>query len=332
MAGEKLRIVIDALRQYLFQQQWSIVSEKEVQNGYQFIVTDGATRVPVICYHNGNVLIQGPPGEVKTALQTWKNQGKADQKPTPQAPSSLWETAEFSTEQNIQKETVASTASTAVKTATIAHIGTDEAGKGDYFGPLVVAGVYVTEETASQLLALGVRDSKQLSDTRIASLAAEIKAVCRGSGSVLVYRPEHYNQLYQQILNLNQLLAKAHAKIIANLQKSTACTLAVIDQFGDALLVPAALREIGCQIAIEQRPRAEDDIAVAAASIVARAAFVQQIEELSEKMSLSLPKGASDPKIVTVGREIVAKHGQEALGKVAKLHFKTTQLILQDRE
>jgi ribonuclease HIII len=93
--------------------------------------------------------------------------------------------------------------------------------------------------------------------------------------------------------------------------------------------VLAALQRMNCDIAVEQRPRAEDDIAVAAASIIARATFVLQIEELSQSIGVQLPKGASSTMIVTVGREIVARAGRDALGKVAKLHFKTTQEILQ---
>jgi len=168
-----------------------------------------------------------------------------------------------------------------------------------------------------------------LSDTLVLSLAEEIKAICRGKGHILSYSPERYNQLYKETPNLNLLLARAHAQIIINLQKRTASTLAIVDQFGHALLMPTTLQKMGCQIGIEQRPRAEDDVAVAAASIIARAEFVQQIAMLSKKFDIVLSKGASNPEIMIVGREIVARAGQEALEKVAKLHFKTTQAILQ---
>ncbi len=213
--------------------------------------------------------------------------------------------------------------------AIVAHIGTDEAGKGDYFGPLVVAGVHVDEHTAPQLLAAGVRDSKLLPDTTLLPLAEEVKTICRGQGHVVTDHPEHYNQLYKETSNLNLLLAKAHAQVIAHLQKRVGSTLALVDQFGDASLVPTLLQNLGCRILLEQRTHAEDDIAVAAASIVARAEFVQHIAGLSKQFDLVIPKGASSPEIVTVGREIVARAGQEALGKVAKLHFKTMQTILR---
>jgi ribonuclease HIII len=112
-------------------------------------------------------------------------------------------------------------------------------------------------------------------------------------------------------------------------RKKTASRLALVDQFSHEPLVLAALQRMNCHITVEQRPHAEDDIAVAAASIIARATFVRQIEELSQSIGVELPKGASSPMIVTVGREIVAQTGRDVLGKVAKLHFKTTQEILQ---
>ncbi len=147
--------------------------------------------------------------------------------------------------------------------------------------------------------------------------------------TVLAYPPERYNKIYKETGNLNLLLAKAHAQAIAKIAKVTACKLAIVDQFGNEALVRDALARLGCTIAVEQRPRAEDNVAVAAASIVARAEFVRQLAELSRSVGMDLPKGASNPQIVTVGRQIIAKGGQQALARVAKLHFKTTETILQ---
>lgn len=298
MAGKQLQAVLRMFRSSILQQGWSLLEEREIQNGVQLLVTDGITSVIINCYTNGNAYIQGAAGALKTGLQNW------------------WQQQQASHQQ--EKEVVA-------------HIGTDEVGKGDYFGPLVVAGIHVDEHTAPQLLAVGVRDSKRLSNTRILSLAQEIKNICQGQEYILTYHPERYNQLYKQTPNLNHLLAEAHAQVIANLQKRFASTFALVDQFGDALLIPSILQKMGRQIILEQRIHAEDDGAVAAASIVARAEFVKQIAELSKMVGISLPKGASNPHIVTVGREIVARADQETLGKVAKLHFKTTQAILQQR-
>ncbi len=203
-------------------------------------------------------------------------------------------------------------------------IGTDEAGKGDYFGPLVVAAVYVTEATAVHLRAGGVRDSKTLTDKRIADLAAEVRRTC--PCSVVAIGPERYNDMYAKIRNLNRLLAWAHARAIENLLEQVECARVLSDQFGDERVLRQALMEKGRQIQLEQRPRAEDDVAVAAASIVARAEFVHRLEQLSRSFGVDLHKGAGPP-VLTSGRRFVAQHGRAALAKVAKLHFKTTQQI-----
>src|SRR4029077_1213327 len=93
-------------------------------------------------------------------------------------------------------------------------IGTDEAGKGDFFGPLVVAGVYATEATAILLRQIGVRDSKTLSDKRIAEIGVEIRQTC--PVNVVAIGPDRYNEMYAKIRNLNRLLAWAHARVIEN--------------------------------------------------------------------------------------------------------------------
>jgi len=305
MAEKPLQTVVELFRAHIRQRNWSIIEEKSVQHGLKLLVTDGQTRTSVTCFTNGNALIQGAASPLKTQLQTCWDQQKTV--------SSL-----------LQREA-------ALPSPTfIAHIGSDEAGKGDYFGPLVVAGVFVDEQKASQLRTFGVRDSKTLSDTVILSLADEIKRLCSPQHyHILSYLPAQYNQLYQEVQNLNLLLAKAHAQTIQTLQKGTGCQFALVDQFSPEALLLQALQAVGCQITLEQRPRAEEDVVVAAASVLARATFLKQIAELSKMVGVSLPKGASNPQIVTARREIVMRAGQETLGKVAKLHFKTTQTILQ---
>lgn len=204
-------------------------------------------------------------------------------------------------------------------------IGTDEAGKGDYFGPLVVAGVYATAATAILLRQIGVRDSKTLSDKRIAEMSAEIRRTC--PVNVVAIGPERYNDMYAKIRNLNRLLAWAHARVIENLLEKIPCERVVSDQFGDERVLQRALLEKGRKVRLEQRHRAEsDDVAVAAASIIARDEFVRRLEQLSTAYGLHLHKGAGPP-VLTAGRAFLAKHGRDALAKVAKLHFKTTQQL-----
>jgi len=210
----------------------------------------------------------------------------------------------------------------------IPRIGSDEVGREDYFGPLVVAAVYVDEQTETKLIDLKVRNRKLLPDNIILALAEEIKEVCRGQGTILSFHPEHYNELRKAPSQMGQLLARTHAQAIATIQKKVQCKLAIISHSGSETLVRNILTKENCAISIKQQSGAEDDIAIAAASIIARAEFIRQIVGLAHIAGIDLPKGASKPGIIAAGREIVKKHGQGMLAKVAKLHFTTTQEIL----
>ena len=205
------------------------------------------------------------------------------------------------------------------------RIGIDESGKGDYFGPLVIAGVRVTPELESDLRLLGVRDSKRISDGRIFEMAPDIRIVCRHS--IVAIGPQKYNELYSRIRNLNRLLAWGHARALENLLEEGPCPLAISDQFGDERFILNALLQKGKAIQLIQRPKAEEDLAVAAASILARAEFLARLQRLSQDIGVTLPKGASQA-VETAARVVVNKHGQDGLAKVAKLHFKTTQAVL----
>lgn len=205
------------------------------------------------------------------------------------------------------------------------HLGTDESGKGDYFGPLVVAGLFLPEGQEGVLAELGVRDSKKFSDNRVQELASLLK---RGYlHSLVVIGPEKYNELYAKMKNLNRLLAWAHARVIENILEQVDCRRVITDQFGDKLFVLNALMKKGRQIELIQRPKAEEDIAVAAASILARAEFLRRLYYLSQEVGIDLPKGAS-LKVEEVGYRLVKEKGKEILNQVAKLHFKTTQKVL----
>lgn len=216
--------------------------------------------------------------------------------------------------------------STSERRHTIERIGIDESGKGDYFGPLVIAAVFVDATTQSELKLMDVRDSKKLSDGRVLEMAPDIKMIC--PHSVIAIGPQKYNELYAKIKNLNRLLAWGHAKALENLlERGVTCGRAISDQFGDERLILNALQEKGRTIVLEQRTKAESDLAVAAASIVARAEFVLRLKRLSSEVGTTLPKGAS-PAVELAAKMIIKKHGQKRLGSVAKLHFKTTQAIL----
>lgn len=205
-------------------------------------------------------------------------------------------------------------------------IGVDESGKGDYFGALVIAGVHADETTKRLLENMGVTDSKKLSDTRISMLANEIKKISKYN--IVVIKNEKYNQLYDNMKNLNSLLAWGHARVIENLLYEVECGIALSDQFGKTELIENALMEKGKKIKLEQRPKAETNVVVASASILARDAFVKNILSISREYNIEIPKGAS-PKTIEVGKRIVKIHGADTLKKIGKLHFKTTQEILK---
>ena len=209
--------------------------------------------------------------------------------------------------------------------SSLTRIGIDESGKGDYFGPLVIAAVFVTPASEQDLVLMQVRDSKKISDGRIVEMAPDIRLVC--PHSIVAIGPQRYNELYAQINNLNRLLAWGHARALENLLQQVDCDQAIADQFGDERLILNALQEKGKHIRLVQRTRAEADVAVAAASILARAEFLLRLQRLSQELHTTLPKGASSA-VELAGRMVVKTYGQDRLGTVAKLHFKTTKQVL----
>jgi|SRR5690348_1838878 len=315
MEGNKLQSGIDALRALVHERGWRIIDEKAIQWGHQLIVSDGNTKIPVDLFTTGKALIQGKESPLRSELQAWWY-GKQ---------SSPTRSVASATIQSALIETPA--ASSLAKFAGTARIGCDESGKGDYFGPLVMAAAYVDGQSETRLQSLGARDSKTLTDARMLTMAEEIKKIC--PHMVVPVEPQRYNTLYAQTGNLNRLLAWGHAWTLEQLLEKVSCRLAIIDRFGDPSYVLNALREKGRELTIEQHTHAEEDIAVAAASILARARFVQSMEQLSQNAGETLPKGASDPAIVAVGHRLVARLGKEQLTRFAKLHFKTTEAILQ---
>lgn len=205
------------------------------------------------------------------------------------------------------------------------HIGVDESGKGDFFGPLCIAGVQADEKLIKELLAIGVRDSKKISDPVIRKLSAKIKAIC--PHAVVFISPKKYNELYGNFKNLNRLLGWGHATVITELVTKTGCTDVLIDQFASEHVVINALKQKNIAVSLTQRHRGESDPVVAAASILARAAFVDGLEQLGKKYEIELPKGAS-PAVVRAGKALVRKYGPEILEQTAKLHFKTKEEVL----
>jgi len=209
------------------------------------------------------------------------------------------------------------------------HMGVDESGKGDFFGPLVVAAAYTDATSAPILRKLGVRDSKAIaSDEAAKALAGEIRRVLAGKFAVVAVPVESYNRLHAKMGSINRLLAWGHARSIENLLSLVPdCPRALCDQFGPKEQIARALLEKGRKIVLDARPRAESDIAVAAASILAREEFLRRMDALSREAGMDIPKGAN-PRVKRVAVAVAEKLGADALVRFVKCHFKTLDEVL----
>ena len=209
------------------------------------------------------------------------------------------------------------------------RIGVDESGKGDFFGPLSVAGVYVNEKVLASWKDSGIRDSKNISsDRRIAELADLIRKTPGCVSTVVPIGNEAYNRLYKTMGSVNKILAWGHARVIENLmgqvhRMDPPPVKAISDQFAATKsTVQNALMKLGRSIELVQRHKAEEDLAVAAASILARNEFVSRLSGLAKTYDTVFPKGAS-AAVDAAAKDFVAKHGAEKLAQVAKMHFRT---------
>ena len=211
------------------------------------------------------------------------------------------------------------------------HMGIDESGKGDFFGPLVIASAYVNEELVEKLRDMGVRDSKKISSDKIAlAMARDIKKLLGHRCAMVTIGPRSYNRMYSKIRNVNKLLAWGHARAIENLlEKVPDCPRALSDKFGPTHQIERALMDKGKKIQLDQRTKAESDPAVAAASILARAGFLYALKEMGKVHNFEVPKGASE-KVRKEAEKLVAYKGPGILLETAKCHFKTTDQVLAE--
>jgi ribonuclease HIII len=201
------------------------------------------------------------------------------------------------------------------------HMGSDETGKGDYFGPLCVVACSCSQEVIEKLLEMGVMDSKNLSDNKVIELAEKLKKIVFHE-KIVIY-PKTYNELYEKFKNLNRLLAWAHAKAIFELYQRAPQKFVIVDQFSKDKLVEKSLKKTLSDLQVIEKTKAESDLVVAAASIIAREAFLTGLKKLSEKAEFDLPKGAG-ALVLKKAKELVNLKGKQILPSVAKIHFKTT--------
>ncbi|MCI0330099.1 MAG: ribonuclease HIII [candidate division Zixibacteria bacterium] len=210
---------------------------------------------------------------------------------------------------------------------TLSVIGIDETGKGDYFGPLVTAACFLNPAAFAALGNLEIKESKKISDGRAKSLASEIKKHC--PHSVVKINPSKYNELYGKFGNLNKLLAWGHSRALENVlaELKEPVELVISDKFANEWRLEKALLPGGREMKLVQFPKAEEYPAVACASVLARAAFLYALDDLSEEIGWKLHKGAGEPTDA-IARGIYKEKGEAGLRSVAKWHFKNTQKIV----
>ncbi|HVX93058.1 MAG TPA: ribonuclease HIII, partial [Candidatus Dojkabacteria bacterium] len=208
----------------------------------------------------------------------------------------------------------------------IPHIGADEVGKGDFFGPLIVCAAYVSTENLSLLKGLGVTDSKKISDKRIAEIYNQIqeKILYR----VWTLNPVEYNERILKAKNIALVLAELHGDNIKEFVRELSnrgieYNKIVIDQFSSN---KGRLAKHLSQYNMEQFHQAESkDITVAMASIIARYYFIQAMKTMSEKYDMVFPYGATH--VIDAGKEFLKTYGEKELVNVAKLNFKTVSQL-----
>lgn len=212
-----------------------------------------------------------------------------------------------------------------------AHMGVDESGKGDYFGPIVIAAAFVDETLIDAMRELGVKDSKNItSDKKAMFLGGELRKLLGRRFSLVTIGPTAYNRLYSKMRSVNRMLAWGHARAIENLlEVIPTCPKAISDQFGNKQSVERALMQKGRGIELVQRHKAESDPAVAAASIIAREAFLRALLKQGKAHDIELKKGAS-AAVRDIATTLVRKKGPEFLLNIAKCHFKTTDAVLAE--
>ena len=279
-----------------------LINEKEINYGVQLTFFKNNVEIKLNIYHSEKkgysmVFGQSKDSPEKQMLQSVINYAKAPSV-KPEHSHNLW-------------------------------LGTDESGKGDFFGALCTAGFVSDKKIARELIQKGITDSKKLSDKQIVTYAEFIYKRYKNNIATIVLMPAKYNELYQKFVlqkkKLNQLLAWMHGRIIVDLHKKHNFDAAIVDKFADKRVITSSLKELN-NIKIITRVRAESDPAVAAASIIARYHFLRSLKILKNKFNITFPKGASNI-VVATAKDFSKKFGKSELNEVAKIHFKTYDKI-----
>jgi ribonuclease HIII len=299
-----LSAIPEDLRRRLRQYGATVTEDGGIQNATRYRLTRNGEEATLDVYHTGSVVPGGKASGLRRLVEDWKasrqgarrrrsgNKPRQGKGPAPNATP---------------------------------RVGTDEAGKGDYLGPLVVAGVRVMGADEDQKLReLGVRDSKDLGGAQVARTAAGIREVLGDRNlRVISLPPQAFEERRTAAgSNVNRLLGELNCEIIAELGDEV--ELVVVDEFGvkaRAYIEPCVPRGVRLQV----RPRAEDDTAVAAASILARARYLEEMEVLSRRTGFELPRGSTH--VLEAARRVYRERGPEGLAEVAKVSFATTRQV-----
>jgi ribonuclease HIII len=293
------------LRRLLDGEGARVTGSRPIDHGTQFDLVRNGETAKLNVYTTGKVSTGGKASRLKEILEGWRTGGGKG---------------------GVERRSAAMSSRPAF--SGVPRLGIDEAGKGDYFGPLVVAGVRVTgPETAEKLREIGVRDSKTVGVLGVRKMAEHVlEAVGAQNASVVVLGPKEYEKRRSAAGNVNELLSEVDAGIIHELANEV--QLVVVDQYAKSAhsrLKPAVPEGVK----LEVRPRAEDDAAVAAASVVARARQLEEVDRLSGEVGFKLPLGATH--VLDAARKVVDESGEEGLEEVAKTHFATTEKVLGKR-
>ena len=212
----------------------------------------------------------------------------------------------------------------------INSVGSDEVGTGDYFGPIVVTASYVTKDNVDFLLELGVKDSKKMSDAEIKKVVPQI--IKKIPYHTFVLNNKQYNELYSSDMNMNKMKAILHNKVLSAFADKNKYPYdhIVVDQFENPKSYYNHLADAKFKVYnITFLTKAEDQcLSVACASLISRYIFLQEMDKISQSVSMDLPKGASD-LVDSVGSDIVKKYGHDKLKEIAKLNFKNTEKIMK---
>lgn len=306
---------LEALKAYLKSQGWKWEPGKTVPYGEQIVIRRNTDRATATYYPKRQIIVLGgAESPLKTALAAWLAQPEApptSKGPTDSAPAGLEEEPDRPYD-------------------SVPHIGMDESGKGDLFGPLALAAVFVTPQDARRLREIGVQDSKKISAAGIRGIAGKIRDILPDRQyRVRALMPEEYNRLYAETGNLNHLLAGTYAALLLDWERVEDAELLLCDQFARrAELLEEAFQARGLPAPRQQTGAESASTAVAAASILANAAFTEAMEQLGREAGLErpLPKGASDRETLnTAASAILERDGRAGLARYAKLHFKPVQ-------